>query len=115
WLAEAKRLGFERYNLYRQDQCYWLCCASTERVDIAAAVRSQVQEPAAVVVQLWAQRLVVVAWREQTLLGCCEFSADHYGLQNFFYVAEQWLDPAQMDCVLVIAGSATRRLLDNCE
>ncbi|CUA83563.1 hypothetical protein [Pseudidiomarina woesei] len=115
WLSEAKQLGFERYNLFKQGECYWLCCATTEQLDMAAAIRSQVREQAAVVVQQWCQQLIVVAWQQQTLLACCQFSADKHGVQNFLYVAENWLKPEQMNCVLVIAGQTTRRLFDHVE
>jgi|GEM_PF-2436704 hypothetical protein len=115
WLSEAKQLGFERYNLFKQGTCYWLCCASSEQFDIVAAIRSQVDTSAAVVVQQWSQQLVVVAWQHQTLLACCQFSADKHGLQNFLYVARNWLDPHQINCELIIAGSATRRLFDGIE
>ncbi|RUO49474.1 hypothetical protein [Pseudidiomarina donghaiensis] len=115
WLSEAKQLGFERYNLFKQGDCYWLCCATTEQLDMAAAIRAQVHEQAAVVVQQWCQQLVVVAWQQQTLLTCCHFSADKHGVQNFLYVAENWLKPDQMNCTLVIAGHSTRHLFDNVE
>lgn len=113
WLAQAKQLGFERYNLVKQGDCYWLCCATEQRFDMVAAVRSQVTQSAAVVIQLLAQQLVVVAWRQNTLLGCWEFSADKHGIQNFTYVAKYWLSPQHMNCQLVIAGSATVRLLEH--
>lgn len=112
WLAQARQLGFERYNLVKQGDCYWLCCATEQRYDMVAAVRSYVTQNAAVVIQLWAQQLVVVAWRQQTLLGCWQFAADKHGIQNFIYVTKQWLSPQHMNCQLVIAGSATLRLLE---
>lgn len=115
WLSEAKQLGFERYNLFKQGTCYWLCCGTSEQFDMVAAIRSQVDEPAAVVVQQWSQQLVVVAWQQQTLLACCQFPADKHGIQNFLYVAKTWLDTHQMNCLLVIAGAATRRLFDGIE
>lgn len=114
WISEAKQLGFERYNLFRQGEHYWLCCGVTERFDIAAAVRSHISESAAVVVQQQGQQFVVVAWQRDTLLGCCEFTADKHGVQSFLLTAEHWLNPQQMNCVFIIAGADTQRLLADC-
>lgn len=111
WLAQARQLGFDRYSLVQHDGNYWLCCGNDGQFDVAAAVRAEIDEAAAVVVQQLNQQLLVVAWRQQTLLGCCEFSADKHGIQSFLYIAEQWLSAQAMNCRLVIAGQPALELL----
>lgn len=111
WLNEAKQLGFEQYSLLQRGHCYWLCCCQGKAYDAVISIRQQVELEAAVVIQLWQQQLLVVAWQQDTLLGACQFHADQHGIDTLFYVARQWLSPAAMDCPLLLAGSATQALL----
>lgn len=111
WLTEAKQLGFERYSLWKCGAQYWLCCGERVDHDAAIALRQTIDEKAAVVVQVWQKQLVCVAWREDILLGACGFSADHMGVLDLMFVAQDWLAPEKMGCALLIAGNQAKELL----
>ncbi|WP_417659656.1 hypothetical protein [Pseudidiomarina sp.] len=111
WLTEAKQLGFERYSLWKCGAQYWLCCSEMADYDAAIELRQSIDERAAVVVHVWQQQLVCVAWREDVLLGACGFSADHTGVLNLLFVAHDWLAPEKMGCALFIAGNQAKELL----
>src|SRR5690554_1631618 len=111
WLSEARQAGFDRYTLFKQDACFWLCCTRDAHFDAVTQVRHRVALPAAVVVQVWQQRLIAIAWQGETLLGALTFSADEHGVINFLYIAEEWLAASKMACPLMVAGHTTKRLL----
>ncbi|RWU12807.1 hypothetical protein EGC76_00880 [Pseudidiomarina gelatinasegens] len=111
WLTEAKQLGFQRYSLWKCGAQYWLCCSETADHDGAIELRQCIDDNAVVVVQVWQQRLVCVAWRDDVLLGACGFSADHTGVLNLLFVAQDWLAPEKMGCSLFISGNQAKELL----
>lgn len=111
WLAEAKKLGFERYSLVKQGQYYWLCCCNYADYDLAIYVREQISSSAAVFVQREGGHLICVAWNGDTLLGASQFSADAIGVKSLFCIAHQWLAKDGMRCSLIIGGRGSRDIL----
>lgn len=95
WLADAKKLGFERYSLVKQGQHYWLCCCNYADYDLAIYVREQISSSAAVFVQ-----------REGS-----QFSADAMGAKSLICIAHHWLAQDGMRCSLIFGGRGSREIL----
>ncbi|OZB06396.1 MAG: hypothetical protein B7X54_02305 [Idiomarina sp. 34-48-12] len=112
WLADARRLGFERYGLIKQGHHYWLCCCNDADYDLAIYVREQVNVNAAVFVQQEQSRLICVAWNGDTLLGASQFATDTVGIKSLFCITQHWLAADGMRCSLVIAGRGLREILE---
>ncbi len=116
WLMQARQLGFNYYSLTQFERCFWLCCHDDPGgVDTAATVRTNVdgryQHHAWVVIELRGQALLVIAWREQTLLAALEVKPDSVGLEFIKYLTKDWLAPDKIQCALLLAGKDTRQLL----
>lgn len=111
WLAEAKKLGFERYSLVKQGQHYWLCCCNYADYDLAIYVREQISSNAAVFVQREGNHLICVAWNGDTLLGASQFAADAIGVKSLICIAHRWLAKDGMSCSLIIGGRGSREIL----
>ncbi|WP_404408323.1 hypothetical protein LG272_10150 [Pseudidiomarina marina] len=112
WLAEARRLGFERYSLVNQGHHYWLCCCNYADADVAIYVREQIESNAAVFVQQESNQLICVAWNGDTLLGASQFPADSLGVKSLFFITQHWVSNNGMRCPLLIGGRRTRELLE---